>query len=522
MSAKLVDVISRRIGTGVSRRGLFRGIAAIGSALTVAPWTYIMKPGSAYAAICQCGGENCNCGDLCCRGYTEFCCTITGSNSCPPGTVAAGWWKADGSGFCDTDGAARPRYYLDCNKDNCSCGCNSKGVCGPECVDCSCGCADGDCRNRRACCVKFRYGQCNQHRPCLGPILCRVVTCTPPWEIDASCTRATLRDNNTKFHDAPCLHSESFHSWIIGGTLVVQDRVHTHLASCDALGGVKRISGGSRYSTAAAVSREFNPDPGAIDKVFIVTGANFPDALSVGPVAAMTRAPILLTQQTALPSSTREEILRLQPKEIVVVGGTSVISPSVLAELDALASSTRRISGMTRYETSSVLSREFFEPQFVSKIYIATGANFPDSLAVGPVAAAAGAPVLLVEPDKLPGVTRTEIERLSPGEIIVVGGEAAVSRRVFDALGPLARSVRRISGSDRYATAAKVSKDVFVPGASEFAFIVTGESFADALAVAPVAAAQGGPVLLVARSFVPKPTADELARLGNNTCPPLA
>lgn len=519
MSTKLVEAISRRIGTGVSRRGFFRRAAVIGSALTVAPWTYLLKPGSAFAAICRCGGQNCNCGDLCCRGYTEFCCTLTGSNTCPPGTVAAGWWKADGSGFCDVNGTPRPRYYLDCNMDTCSCNCNSRGVCGPECVDCNCGCAQGDCRHRRACCVQFRYGQCNQHMPCLGPILCRVITCTPPWEIDASCSTATLTDNATRFHDAPCLHSESFHAWIIGGTLVVEDQVHRHLASCAALGSVRRLAGGSRYSTAAAVSRQFNTDPNAVSRVFIVTGADFPDALSVGPVAAMQGAPILLTQPTSLPESTREELLRLRPNEIVVVGGGRAISSSVLAQLDALAVSTRRIAGIDRYETAAVLSGEFFTPGAVSRVYVATGTNFPDSLAVGPVAAAAGAPVLLVEPDRVPEVTMSELERLSPSEIVVVGGPVAISNGVVTQLGAVAGSVRRLAGSNRYATAAAVSRESFTSGSSSVAFVVTGESFADALAVAPVAAVQGATLLLVTDSTVPGATANELARLGEAPCP---
>ena len=38
--------------------------------------------------------------------------------------------------------------------------------------------------------------------------MCRVVTCTPPWELDATCTTTVAIDNNTRFHDAPCLHEE--------------------------------------------------------------------------------------------------------------------------------------------------------------------------------------------------------------------------------------------------------------------------------------------------------------------------
>ena len=43
-------------------------------------------------------GSSCDCSALCCDGYTEFCCTLYGSNSCPPGTLAAGWWRPTSPG----------------------------------------------------------------------------------------------------------------------------------------------------------------------------------------------------------------------------------------------------------------------------------------------------------------------------------------------------------------------------------------------------------------------------------------
>jgi hypothetical protein len=54
--------------------------------------------------------------------------------------------------------------------------------------------------------VHFRYGQCHQEIPQVGAIVCRVVTCTAPWEFDATCTTTDARDDSTAHHDAPCLH----------------------------------------------------------------------------------------------------------------------------------------------------------------------------------------------------------------------------------------------------------------------------------------------------------------------------
>lgn len=202
-SARFVDRLAEKMGGRLNRRSFFTRTAVAGAALAVAPTDYVLKPGTAYAAICSCNNYNCDCGSLCCDGYTEFCCTLSGANQCPPGTRMGGWWKADGTGLC---GPNAPRYYMDCNVDCGGCGCGGSGVCSGSCTGTPCGCMGGDCNNRKSGCVHFRYGQCNNQIACLGPILCRVVTCLPPWQIEPTCTTTVLVDQNTAFHDRPCLH----------------------------------------------------------------------------------------------------------------------------------------------------------------------------------------------------------------------------------------------------------------------------------------------------------------------------
>jgi hypothetical protein len=189
VSRWLVDKTSSMLAARTSRRGMLFRSAVVGSALATNPVDFVLRPLSAYAAACMCRGQACSCGTACCDGYTEFCCTLTGENTCPSGTVPAGWWRAEGSGLCG--GASR--YYLDCNQL-------------PNATLCGCACANGSCDYRVTCCTHFRYGQCHQEYPQLGAIVCRVVTCTPPWQFDASCTTADAVDDNTRFHDADCLH----------------------------------------------------------------------------------------------------------------------------------------------------------------------------------------------------------------------------------------------------------------------------------------------------------------------------
>jgi S-layer homology domain len=207
VSRRVVNALSRVVDHRASRRGFLSRSAMGATALAVAPVTFALRPTTALAAICACAGSECDCDARCCDGYTDFCCQLTGENLCPPNTLVAGWWKADGSGFCDVDGKPRPRYYLDCNLicDD-GCGCGGAGVCASECTTAQCRCLDG-CDSRAVDCTRFRYGQCNQDVGCVGPIACRIVTCVVPWQWDTSCKFGpNLTDNGTRFHDRACLH----------------------------------------------------------------------------------------------------------------------------------------------------------------------------------------------------------------------------------------------------------------------------------------------------------------------------
>ncbi|MGH9066675.1 MAG: twin-arginine translocation signal domain-containing protein, partial [Acidimicrobiales bacterium] len=201
--ADLADRASGALAARTSRRGFLVRAAVVGSALATVPVEYVLHPGTAYAAVCACGDPGCGCGSACCDGYTEFCCTLYGANTCPPGTFAGGWWKADGSQYCPGS-----RYYIDCMGEctSCSGGCgDGSPFCSPSCDNLTCGCGLGSCDHRQAGCVTFRYGQCHTEIACSGRIACRVVTCTPPWLYDAACATTVLVDDATADQNAPCL-----------------------------------------------------------------------------------------------------------------------------------------------------------------------------------------------------------------------------------------------------------------------------------------------------------------------------
>ena len=200
MSVRLAERAAKILASrGTSRRSFLHRTALVSTALAVVPSRYILRPGSAIQALCSCSGQSCGCGALCCDGYTEFCCAITGHNVCPPGTVAGGWWKADGSRWCNG-----PRYYIDCNA---TCRCGGGRICADSCSNApwGCGCANRSCNNRKAGCTGFRYGQCNQQLPTVGRIACRVVSCDAAVLAAGNCAPTLAVDNSTANHNQPCL-----------------------------------------------------------------------------------------------------------------------------------------------------------------------------------------------------------------------------------------------------------------------------------------------------------------------------
>jgi len=199
---------------------------------------------------------------------------------------------------------------------------------------------------------------------------------------------------------------------------------------------------------------------------------------------------------------------------VVVLGGTGAVSEAVRAHLEGCTSGVvERAWGANRYATATAASQAVF-PSTVGTVYVGTGENFPDAVAAGSAAAGDGAPILLTQGTALPAATKTELARLDPTTIYILGGEGAVSGSVAAQLGAYGATTR-LSGSSRYGTAAAISGAKFPT--ADTVYVATGADFPDALAGAPAAASDHAPILLVTKDSVPTPTAQELARLKPST-----
>ena len=155
-----------------------------------------------------------------------------------------------------------------------------------------------------------------------------------------------------------------------------------------------------------------------------------------------------------------------------------------------------RISGQDRFDTSVKISQQSY-PESAPVVYVADGMTYPDSLSAGPAAAFEGGPLLLVTPNSVPGGIVSEITRLNPERIVVVGGTSSVSETVYTQLSGLADEITRINGADRFETSRLVADYAFGDAGASMAYIAAGATFADALAAGGAAGAKDAPVILV-------------------------
>src|SRR5690606_23099140 len=128
-----------------------------------------------------------------------------------------------------------------------------------------------------------------------------------------------------------------------------------------------------RYATAVAVSQAYEP---GVPAAYVASGRDFPDALAAAARAGVLGGPVLLTGPDRVPDGVLAELGRLQPGEIVVLGGSGAVSDAVLAAVDEATDEVpvRRLGGPDRYATAVLLAQE---AGAVEEVFIASGRDFP-------------------------------------------------------------------------------------------------------------------------------------------------
>lgn len=191
------------------------------------------------------------------------------------------------------------------------------------------------------------------------------------------------------------------------------------------------------------------------------------------------------------------------------------------AALPAVATPTvARITGVDRYAASAAASRSAFPAgTHPDVVYLVSGVSPWESLSATAAAVAEHGAVLLTRPDGVPAAIATELRRLAPPAILVVGSTTTLSSTVVKQANSYAPSVTRIPGSGRYQTAQALVRRAFAAGGESHAWVATGRVWTDGLAAGAAAASRQEPLLTVdgAASTLPAATMNLVRDLGVTT-----
>ena len=169
---------------------------------------------------------------------------------------------------------------------------------------------------------------------------------------------------------------------------------------------------------------------------------------------------------------------------------------------------TTRVAGADRINTAVEVSKKYYNT--ADTVIVANYEQFADSLSASALSKQLKAPILLVKKDQLDSVVAQEIKRLGAKNVIVIGGEKSIDK-TKNSLSQY--NVRTIAGANRYETSAKIAQEIIKRTGTTQAVIASGETFADALTVAPLANKNNMPILLVQPNNIPKATQEVLKQI---------
>ncbi len=202
---------------------------------------------------------------------------------------------------------------------------------------------------------------------------------------------------------------------IVGGKGSVSKTVENQLLGLN----VERVEGNDRYETNAKGLTN-------TEKLIIVSGEQFADALVTSSISKKLCSDVALTQKDNVPNGLKNYLKNNKNlKEIFIVGGKASVSPKVEKELKAYTKANiNRISGYDRYETSERLADIIKN----SKYTIVNGEQFADNLLASPFSQRENRSIILTKRAKHSKYVMNVFENK---DYVVVGGKTQVEIPTF-------------------------------------------------------------------------------------------
>ncbi|WML33092.1 cell wall-binding repeat-containing protein [Clostridium sp. OS1-26] len=213
------------------------------------------------------------------------------------------------------------------------------------------------------------------------------------------------------------------HAFIVGGPGVVSSTVESQIKSKGI--AVDRFYGADRYETSISIAKQM----GNTSEVAVVTGEDFSDGLSIGPIAAKKGIPVILVPKTNLPAVIKNYISDKNISKTYIIGENDMISDEVAAQFP----NVERITGSNRYDRNINIINRFEDDINFDKVCIASGENFPDALSGTAYAALNSSPIFLVSSNLNANAKTFISSKLAKiNTVNILGGEAVVSQSILN------------------------------------------------------------------------------------------
>lgn len=221
--------------------------------------------------------------------------------------------------------------------------------------------------------------------------------------------------------------------FIMGGIGAVSQDVENQIKAMKI--NTTRISGSDRYETTVNIAGALDPSNGVV----LVSGDDYPGALFMAPIAAKKGIPILLIKRDSIPDSVKNYLKNKNVAKYYVIGGEDVISNTAISGLNPII----RINGADKYERNLNAINAFSSDLDFSKVYIATGENFPDALSGAAMASMTDSPIILMVnktlSDNARNLINSNISKVK--EIYLLGGQSVVDNITIGSSGILPQNI---------------------------------------------------------------------------------
>lgn len=268
-----------------------------------------------------------------------------------------------------------------------------------------------------------------------------------------------------------------------------------------------RLYGDNRYDTSAKISSSGWEKS---DYVILANGENFADALSAVPLAKKYNAPLILAGSTSTSDClyAKTELNRLNPKEVIIIGGPSAVSKLYDEDLLSKGIAVKRIYGNDRYDTSIEIAKEIGTKNGIA---ITNGESFADALSISSISANKQMPILLTAKSQLPESTKDFLDKSSYNQSYVIGGTNAIDENVCSNL----KNFKRLFGNNRYDTNIAVLNEFKSDIDVNNLYVASGENFPDALSLSSLATKNNSALVLSSKD-ISKTSMDYISSIHNN------